>query len=1010
MLREIIEATLSQIANKQKSITMRFPDFFSNSVKVPGIIAKGGLRMTDMGKDTWSFKVHSGSEEGKWYEVTLRWKNVVPEVQRVVADRRNWNKAKTKVDLKKAAAQLFKKLDVELLCECLTGDTKIYLLDGRILTIEEILSEFGTEKPFWVYASDENGDLVPAKATCLGKTKDVNQLVEVVLDNDEKVKCTPEHPFRMRDGSYRQAEQLIAGDSLMPCYIKQTEPNSRFSQRYNKVVLNSRRGSDGRPIWKTIYRVVAESLLKKEYNDKLIEVGGEDKVLVVHHKNMNSLNDCPENLQWLEIQEHWELHAKNHQNATAAILRAWEDPEWSEKMRESNRKASKICKEKHPEMVTNFIVAGINFMRSKEGQKRLSERSNKQWLENREKIVASMQGATSEEECKSRSERKKSWWAAHPEARKAQGRRIAKIRKETVLRDSKTGRFYNHRVVSVNFIDLEEAIPVYDLSVENYQNFALAAGIFVHNCPADLYYGGHYIRSQDKYRAKYGEPENRSPDIRNPKQYGAFCKHIQALFKTLPWYKSTMANWLKKNYEEVIKREEDKAAKRAGKYAGLGKALGKRKAKESIQETSDLASEETMQALGEIKNEEEYYIVNSFLDREEGETQYPYSWPVMPAARVIKIWNDYAKLGFVRDEEGIDKLADIVHHVIMRLGVNTELSGHSSYDPSEFFKENGIDEEQFLDWSVDEDGQYILSDYAWKGLTPLNLSLYEAETPEEKLQFIDRILNVVHQRGDLSKFFIEGGRETLDNLASYQKKAKESIEEARNRRDKCMECSAKPEVECLWAEGRARAWLCMKHFKKWATEGDGRGDVCAVKKIQDGKASVNWGDNTSPNIIKDMKFLKESIQEAVATLSKSQQKVKSFYKDEPKELKTSTFPGERWYKFWLLTDGTIIPVIYAHDKTLRIVGGVCPGNLLEDGVIRGAIIDSEFNIEGEKPITKEQKSSLINLALKHKVRKIYVDLRGKTAILRTIKSSDQLDYVLTYGPEEAWESKKKVKK
>lgn len=119
--RELIEATLSQVARKQKSVTRLFPDFFTNPVKVPGIISKGGLRMTGMEKDVWKFNVHSGSEEGKWYEVVLRWKNLVPAIQRGAQDRRNWTKPKggeRRVNLKKLAAYIFKKGDVEFDCEC----------------------------------------------------------------------------------------------------------------------------------------------------------------------------------------------------------------------------------------------------------------------------------------------------------------------------------------------------------------------------------------------------------------------------------------------------------------------------------------------------------------------------------------------------------------------------------------------------------------------------------------------------------------------------------------------------------------------------------------------------------------------------------------------------------------------------------------------------------------------------------------------------------------------------
>ena len=82
-------------------------------------------------------------------------------------------------------------------------------------------------------------------------------------------------------------------------------------------------------------------------------------------------------------------------------------------------------------------------------------------------------------------------------------------------------------------------------------------------CPAQLYWGKAFILSLDKYDAKYGEPERRMPKIRNPKQYGAFCKHIQALMQALPSYRKTLADWLKRFYGkeiEAIEKEQRKAA------------------------------------------------------------------------------------------------------------------------------------------------------------------------------------------------------------------------------------------------------------------------------------------------------------------------------------------------------------------------------------------------------------------------------------------------------------------
>ena len=97
------------------------------------------------------------------------------------------------------------------------------------------------------------------------------------------------------------------------------------------------------------------------------------------------------------------------------------------------------------------------------------------------------------------------------------------------------------------------------------------------SCPAQLYYGGDYILSLAKYNAKYGDKELRQPRIRNPKQYGMVCKHLQNLLNVLPFYETTMAKWLNKFYEKDIQEMEDVAKSEFGWAKAAGAALGKRK-------------------------------------------------------------------------------------------------------------------------------------------------------------------------------------------------------------------------------------------------------------------------------------------------------------------------------------------------------------------------------------------------------------------------------------------------
>jgi len=62
---------------------------------------------------------------------------------------------------------------------------------------------------------------------------------------------------------------------------------------------------------------------------------------------------------------------------------------------------------------------------------------------------------------------------------------------------------------------------------------------------------------------------------------------------------------------------------------------------------------------------------------------------------------------------------------------------------------------------------------------------------------------------------------------------------------RCMAkgCQKPPEVECLWAEGRGRAWHCQKHHDAWVKEDgpDGR-DIIKQQKIPDGVVGEKYGE------------------------------------------------------------------------------------------------------------------------------------------------------------------------
>lgn len=63
------------------------------------------------------------------------------------------------------------------------------------------------------------------------------------------------------------------------------------------------------------------------------------------------------------------------------------------------------------------------------------------------------------------------------------------------------------------------------------------------SCPSFLYHGFAYITTS--LDAKYGDPEHRAPDIRNPARKGSVCKHLSMVLRVLPFYASDLSKYLK---------------------------------------------------------------------------------------------------------------------------------------------------------------------------------------------------------------------------------------------------------------------------------------------------------------------------------------------------------------------------------------------------------------------------------------------------------------------------------
>lgn len=168
---------------------------------------------------------------------------------------------------------------------CFTGDTRIMTLDGKTHALEELYNN----KSLGIYGCSKEGKLQGADYDSVYLSEYTDELVEVTIDNKYVVRCTPDHPFMLRDGNYKEAQLLEEFDELMP--ITRISEKLHHVGNYYESIYNK----DNIGEW--THRNVA----------KLIQPS--DEYSVVHHEDNNRYNNHPTNLKWFKSSSD---HAKYH--------------------------------------------------------------------------------------------------------------------------------------------------------------------------------------------------------------------------------------------------------------------------------------------------------------------------------------------------------------------------------------------------------------------------------------------------------------------------------------------------------------------------------------------------------------------------------------------------------------------------------------------------------------------------------------------------------------------------
>lgn len=183
---------------------------------------------------------------------------------------------------------------------CLHKDTKI-AVPGGYKTLGELSAECenNPDHTFIVYSYDHNkSKIVPAIGKQARQTR-VDHAYAVTFDNGQKIIGNAIHRLMKRDGTFCKIEDLIPGDAMMPFYRRDLfngckEEGNGYRWIYTMDKESSFNG------WTLEHRLLGQFIKGDELADNE----------VIHHKNFVKYDNSIDNLQVMTANEHKHLHAE----------------------------------------------------------------------------------------------------------------------------------------------------------------------------------------------------------------------------------------------------------------------------------------------------------------------------------------------------------------------------------------------------------------------------------------------------------------------------------------------------------------------------------------------------------------------------------------------------------------------------------------------------------------------------------------------------------------------------
>lgn len=195
--------------------------------------------------------------------------------------------------------------------QCLDLNTMIPLLDGRDLTLNELISEFSDGKENWTYSiNPDNGEIVPGKIDWAGITRKNTEVIKVTLDDGSEFIMTPDHKIPVQGKGYIEASMLSENDSLFSFNTKlelidknkknRTEYPMVYDHSKKKYIFNHRMVAN-------YFKNIGESA-EMVFNTSFVNL----EKNTIHHKDFNRMNANPSNLVFMNSADHIQFHSSHN--------------------------------------------------------------------------------------------------------------------------------------------------------------------------------------------------------------------------------------------------------------------------------------------------------------------------------------------------------------------------------------------------------------------------------------------------------------------------------------------------------------------------------------------------------------------------------------------------------------------------------------------------------------------------------------------------------------------------